>query len=321
FGMQMPGRSNSYGAGVEYRYAYNGMELDNEVSGNGNSYTTEFRQYDPRLGRWKSLDPLMVKFPWMSPYVAFNNNPILFTDPLGLESEVEGGGNPHDYGVDPDEGSEHADAPKIDPMLNESTTTPQIQKKPSYKDGQDVTTYDWDKLYDNYDRDGTGILEDNKCFSWVENKESVNTCAIKLSNTLNKSGYPIPTSKETPPDVRIQDGAKGDGGNFVLDAKSMANYLTDIEPPTETYKVKTSEGVDKMIENIHKLYDDMYGIIVYVADDPATYGATGHADLIYEDWGWDLAFSSGTEVGPYLKDHVLPQTTFTVYIWIMGYDK
>ena len=61
FGMQMPGR---FTTGTEgYRYAYNGMELDNEVSGDGNSYTTEFRQYDPRLGRWKSLDPLMAKYP------------------------------------------------------------------------------------------------------------------------------------------------------------------------------------------------------------------------------------------------------------------
>lgn len=67
------------------------MEKDDEVSGTGNSYTTEFRQYDPRLGRWKSLDPLMAKFPWMSPYVAFNNNPVFYIDPLGLE-----GGNPDD---------------------------------------------------------------------------------------------------------------------------------------------------------------------------------------------------------------------------------
>lgn len=59
------------------------MEVDNEVSRNGNSYTTEFRQYDPRLGRWKSLDPLMAKYPNQSPYVAFNNNPIFFTDPFG----------------------------------------------------------------------------------------------------------------------------------------------------------------------------------------------------------------------------------------------
>jgi RHS repeat-associated protein len=69
-----------------YSYGYNGMEKDDEVSGNGNSYTTEFRQYDPRLGRWKSLDPLMTKFPWMSPYVAFDNNPVYFVDPYGLAS-------------------------------------------------------------------------------------------------------------------------------------------------------------------------------------------------------------------------------------------
>ena len=82
FGMEMPLRQSGSN---DYRYGYNGMELDNEVSGNGNSYTTEFRQYDPRLGRWKSLDPLMMKYPSMSPYVAFNNNPVFFVDPLGLE--------------------------------------------------------------------------------------------------------------------------------------------------------------------------------------------------------------------------------------------
>jgi RHS repeat-associated protein len=90
FGMPMPQRTTDLGT---YRYAYNGMELDNEVSGTGNSYTTEFRQYDPRLGRWKSLDPLMAKFPWMSPYVAFDNNPVFYVDPYGLES-VNSDGEP-----------------------------------------------------------------------------------------------------------------------------------------------------------------------------------------------------------------------------------
>ncbi|MBI2258961.1 MAG: hypothetical protein HYU67_08690 [Flavobacteriia bacterium] len=72
-----------------YRYGYNGMEKDDEVKGNGNSYTTEFRQYDPRIGRWMSLDPLMMDFPSISPYVAFNNNPIIYTDPEGL-SPIDG---------------------------------------------------------------------------------------------------------------------------------------------------------------------------------------------------------------------------------------
>lgn len=81
--MLMPGRHGNTG---DYRYAFNGMEKDPEIKGDGNSYTTEFRQYDPRLGRWLSLDPLMAKFANQSPYHSFSNNPIVYTDPRGLES-------------------------------------------------------------------------------------------------------------------------------------------------------------------------------------------------------------------------------------------
>lgn len=63
------------------------METDNEVKGSGNPYTTEFRQYDPRLGRWLTIDPLTAKYPWASPYNAFNDNPIRFTDTKGLEGQ------------------------------------------------------------------------------------------------------------------------------------------------------------------------------------------------------------------------------------------
>jgi len=59
------------------------MERDDEVKGGGNSYTTEFRQYDPRLGRWLSIDPAMAKYPDWSPYVFAFDNPIWFHDPNG----------------------------------------------------------------------------------------------------------------------------------------------------------------------------------------------------------------------------------------------
>jgi len=88
FGMVQPNRSSNLS---ESRHLFNGMEHDAEVSGDGNSYTTQFRQYDPRLGRWKSLDPMMAKYPNMSPYVAFNNNPVFFVDPFGLEGTNPGG--------------------------------------------------------------------------------------------------------------------------------------------------------------------------------------------------------------------------------------
>lgn len=44
--------------------------------------------YDPRIGRWFSTDPKEDKFPNMSPYVAFNNNPILYDDPTGESGEI-----------------------------------------------------------------------------------------------------------------------------------------------------------------------------------------------------------------------------------------
>lgn len=65
----------------DYRYGFNGMEKDDEVKGEGNSYTTEFRQYDSRVGRWLSVDP---KNQFVgSQYSAFVNNPILHIDPDG----------------------------------------------------------------------------------------------------------------------------------------------------------------------------------------------------------------------------------------------
>jgi RHS repeat-associated protein len=62
------------------------MEKDDEWKGAGNSYTTEFRINDPRLGKWLSIDPLAHKFPWQSPYVSMDNNPIALTDPFGLST-------------------------------------------------------------------------------------------------------------------------------------------------------------------------------------------------------------------------------------------
>ena len=43
---------------TRYRYGFNGQEKDNEVYGEGNSYTAEFWEYDPRLGRRWNCDPV-----------------------------------------------------------------------------------------------------------------------------------------------------------------------------------------------------------------------------------------------------------------------
>lgn len=88
FGMQMPGRFDAAHAESKgkYAYAYNGMERDKKAGADG--YTTEFRQYDPRVGRWMSVDPLAEKYASFSSYSSFELNPISMLDPNGAESKA-----------------------------------------------------------------------------------------------------------------------------------------------------------------------------------------------------------------------------------------
>jgi RHS repeat-associated protein len=70
----------------EYTFGFNGQEKDNEVYGEGNSYTAEYWQYDPRIGRRWNLDPVVK--PHRSPYDAFSNNPIINVDPDGADDGI-----------------------------------------------------------------------------------------------------------------------------------------------------------------------------------------------------------------------------------------
>jgi YD repeat-containing protein len=76
------------GVGGGYRYGFNGQEKDNEIAGEGNAYTAQFWEYDPRIGRRWNLDPEPIT--GISQYSALNNSPILCSDPLGNYSDPPG---------------------------------------------------------------------------------------------------------------------------------------------------------------------------------------------------------------------------------------
>ncbi|MDO8999659.1 MAG: hypothetical protein Q7W45_07840 [Bacteroidota bacterium] len=59
----------------------NGQEQEDEVFEGASS--AEYWMYDSRTGRRFENDPLVYE--WQSPYACFNNNPIYFADPQGLE--------------------------------------------------------------------------------------------------------------------------------------------------------------------------------------------------------------------------------------------
>lgn len=83
FGMPMPGRTFSLTNDTSYRFGFNGKEDDNDIEGKGNSLDFGDRIYDPRLGRWLSVDPSEEKFAAIGSYVAFGSNPLYFIDPDG----------------------------------------------------------------------------------------------------------------------------------------------------------------------------------------------------------------------------------------------
>jgi RHS repeat-associated protein len=85
FGVTLSGRNFTLTGAEKGRFGYQGSEMDNEVKGEGDSYTTEFRQLDPRLGRWFSMDPVTQS--WQSPYSSMNNSPVITNDKLGLYGE------------------------------------------------------------------------------------------------------------------------------------------------------------------------------------------------------------------------------------------
>lgn len=72
-----------------YRYGFDGQEKDNDVYGEGDAYTAEFWEYDPRLGRRWNVDPMPTDY--QSPYVTFDNDPIFYKDPSGAVAGGHGG--------------------------------------------------------------------------------------------------------------------------------------------------------------------------------------------------------------------------------------
>lgn len=71
-------------AGV-YRYGFNGKENDSEVKGEGNQQDYGLRIYDPRVGKFLSVDPLANKYPYYSTYHFAGNSPIKYIDMDGGE--------------------------------------------------------------------------------------------------------------------------------------------------------------------------------------------------------------------------------------------
>lgn len=78
YGAVLENRSGNFGIS-DTRYKFTGKERDFET---GYDYFGA-RYYDPRIGRWLSVDPLQEKLPGWSPYNYALSNPVKLNDPDG----------------------------------------------------------------------------------------------------------------------------------------------------------------------------------------------------------------------------------------------
>ena len=76
----------SYGIAARgYRYGFNGKENDGDVKGEGNEQDYGMRIYDPRAGKFLSVDPITRAYPELTPYQFASNRPIDGVDLDGKE--------------------------------------------------------------------------------------------------------------------------------------------------------------------------------------------------------------------------------------------
>ena len=78
--------ANVNGANGAFKYQYNGKELNDDYGLNWNDYGARF--YDPSLGRWNVIDPMLEMYTPFSPYGYVRNNPMGLIDPDGMRDST-----------------------------------------------------------------------------------------------------------------------------------------------------------------------------------------------------------------------------------------
>lgn len=239
---------------VNYRYGFNGKEHDTDPYGQGNVYDYGFRIFNPRLGKFLSVDPLFKSYPWFTPYQFAGNTPIWAVDLDGLEDKKtnDGGGDPNKPNEEfakraesiyneNSEKFENADSPEERIEIAENTVTQMIELAKEvgfdlaanhlehYMDGEGATLYDDWSLLSGYEviRDAVEVNKTRlqKGVEGYEN-ENLDSRQIGLKETAKslEDGETLTYTSETW--SRLVEFPEGTDAYYAYGTATLKTYAT-----------------------------------------------------------------------------------------------
>jgi|SRR5690554_45537 len=169
-----------------YRYGFNGMEKDDNVKGQGNSYNFGARMYDPRVGRWLSIDPLEKKHAGITPYHYGYNIPTIMNDPNGEDGIVT-----------------------IDPENHTVTLSTTVYLYGSVGEDGTATAAAYNENFKSLDNTRAVQDPNDPDVTWIVKIDINYVYDESIANAKNNGGNPdIPEGSNT---LRLKDGDYTDG--------------------------------------------------------------------------------------------------------------
>lgn len=210
--LKKPSKQSRYAA-TGYRYGFNGKEKDNKDG--VVQYDYGFRIYDPRLVRFKSVDPLTKGYPMLTPYQFASNSPIANIDLDGGEAKY--------YSIVI---TENYDA-KGKLTLSTKTTT--------YEKSKEAGWFTNGKIYQSAGKIGDGTLYSvYKVKNYAADKDGLEHSEISKIGSIYVS--PPPTPSPDRPTSSLSIGLQIFGSGYDPDASPASNANPDAKIISFNYK-------------------------------------------------------------------------------------